>query len=155
MNSPCSDYKFDRQDEVGPFLKVFSHWLNPFGNWHEPLAFPYKRLSAWRDTIWCRFIPEWVWWNLRRNPLHNLTHFWLGITPRGQRYEWIDPECVGWKRTMVWEKRGKHYSDQELWAWHKKGSLPRYHYKFWYRGWEGYFGFMSRGNLGAAFRKSS
>lgn len=151
--TPCSDYKFDREKEVGPFLKVFSHWLNPLGNWHEPLAYPRKRQVQYKEAWWSKIVPEWVWWNLRRNPLHNLTHFWLGITPRGKRYEWIDPECEGWERKLVWVRYSEGF-DQKLFAWVKKGKLPRYHYKFWYRGWEGYFGFMYRGNLGAALRRS-
>ena len=153
MSDPCSDYKFDRQVEVGPWLKTFSEPWNPFGNYHEPLAYPYKRQRDWEKSKWSKIIPEWIWWNLRRNPFHNLTHFWLGITPKGNRYEWIAPECRGWRRELAWDKVGNK-ARQELWVWRKDGKWPRYHYKWWAFGWEGYIGTMSRGNFGAAFRRS-
>jgi len=40
----------------------------------------------------------WLYW-IVRNPAHNLTHHWFGITPIGKRYEWLTPESAGWYQT--------------------------------------------------------
>jgi len=156
--NPCSDFKFDRADEVGPILKAWSHWLNPLGNFHEPLPYPNKRHVQWKGTIW-RFFPEVLWWTLR-NPFHNFTHFWIGITPRGELYEWIHPECVGWSRTGVnvsISSLEDGATEWVLYAYRKPGKMTRYHFKFWFRlfgtVWNGYIGWMDRGNFGMAFRK--
>ena len=123
---------------------IFSHWLNPFGNWHEPCAYPEKRrLEA--EKSW---LPPAIWWNLR-NPLHNFNHLWIGICPRNDnRYEWILPESNGWIR----EANYKRVGNWDISRW-KKGriTLP-----FAYRKgntWEFYIGWLSRGNFGIALRK--
>lgn len=96
-----SEYKFNKfLDKNSPYynglvekrwFKVFNHWLNPLGNYHEPLPFPEKRANEARES----FLHPMLYW-LIRNPFHNLTHFWIGITPIGQRYEWKLPEENGW-----------------------------------------------------------
>lgn len=123
---------------------IFSHWLNPFGNWHEPCAYPEKRrLEA--EKSW---LPPAIWWNLR-NPFHNWNHFWIGICPRNNnRYEWILPESNGWIR----EANYKRVGNWDISRWKKgKITLP-FAYK---KGntWEFYIGWLSRGNFGMALRK--
>ena len=139
--------------EVPRWLELFSHPINPLGNYQEPLPFPQKRAEQYKETV-PRYIPEWVWWNLYRNPFHNLTHFWLGITPLGERYEWILPEENGWER-ITGEKKstGKDGYINVDW-WKKKNRLSLPIIKFQIFGFEGYAGWMSRGNLGLAFRKA-
>ena len=123
---------------------IFSHWLNPFGNWHEPCAYPEKRrLEA--EKSW---LPPAIWWNLR-NPLHNFNHLWIGICPRNEnRYEWILPESNGWIR----EANYKRVGNWDISRW-KKGKITL---AFAYRKgntWEFYIGWLSRGNFGMALRK--
>jgi hypothetical protein len=129
----------------GWFCRLFSHWLNPFGNWNEPLPYPKKR-KIQADESW---IPNCIWWNLR-NPFHNFTHYWIGIVPLGKQYEWYTPEYSGWVRysnTVI----GKNYSIS-FW---KKGfvKLPIINYNNGKL--EFYIGWMSRGNFGIALRNSS
>lgn len=128
----------------GWFCKAFSHWLNPLGNWNEPLPYPEHRKQQ-AEQSW---LPPAVWWNLR-NPFHNFCHYWVGITPRGQRYEWIDPEEKGWVRVKVPAHSLWQYS-----FWTRKGSkikLPHWYYNG--EEWEFYIGWLSRGNFGMALRK--
>ena len=75
------------------WFKAWNHWLNPFGNWHEPLPFPEKRADEAKGS---KLHPA-IYWALR-NPAHNFGHFWVGITPVGRRYEWINPV---WDRIVV------------------------------------------------------
>jgi hypothetical protein len=159
----CHHIKFFRTWKMNWLRLVWNHWLNPLGNWHEPLACPQKRVKQYRNTV-PQWLPEDVWWGLYRNPLHNLTHFWLGITPRGKRYVWIDPECNGWTRVQGPErtklisidKDGVHDILEVGWQinwWSKPRRIPLPIIKWVGKHWEGYFGWMSRGNLGAAFRR--
>jgi len=111
------------------------------------LPYPPKRHEQWKQSIW-RVFPESLWWSFR-NPLHNLNHFWLGITPIGERYEWIKPECRGWEQSLWTSDDGKWM----IRTWRKKGRLPRHQIKFEGDVWNGYIGYMDRGNFGAAFRK--
>ena len=105
-----------------PWFRAWNHWLNPLGNYHEPLPYPEVRDDDARKS----WLHPAVWWALR-NPFHNLTHFWIGITPVGPRYAWVSPEEAGWvKRDTVWEKG---------WI-----VLPRY---------SGTIGWQSRGNFRA------
>jgi hypothetical protein len=122
--------------------KIFSHWLNPFGNWNEPLPFPEKRKLEAQQS----WLPPFIYWNLR-NPFHNFCHYWIGITPLGKRYEWIIPESNDWIRTTNNIVGNRQYS---YWS---KGliKLPFFNYdngKFQF-----YIGWLSRGNFGLAFRK--
>lgn len=144
-DDPCSQYKFDRQEEVdGTWWKKFNSANNPFGNYHEPLPYPAKRQRQAEESK----LPDKLWWNLR-NPLHNFNHFMIGITPKGNPYEWISPECAGWIR-----EQGKKTDNYEI-SWWKKGKISLPIFKFNnFLGFEGYLGWMERGNFGAAFRKS-
>ncbi len=129
----------------GWFCKMFSHWLNPFGNWNEPMPYPEIR-KVQAEKSW---LPAGVWWNLR-NPFHNFCHYWIGITPLGNRYEWIIPESAGWIRSTEDYKDNWSYS-----YWKKEGS--RFKLPFWnYTGtsWQFYIGWLSRGNFGIALRKT-
>lgn len=121
----------------------FSHWLNPFGNFSEPLPFPEKRKIE-AEKSW---LPPVIWWNIR-NPLHNWNHFWIGITPLGNRYEWILPESNGWKRTVNDIKGNWQHS---YWSKPHRISLP--FWNFDNGNWQFYIGWLSRGNFGMAFRK--
>jgi len=122
------------------------------GNYHEPLPYPLKRHEQWKNSIW-RVFPEWMWW-MFRNPFHNFTHFTLGITPEGERYEWIDPEADGWVRNLIKSKgeEGDTFRT-EIYEWTKPGEKPKKQVKFWIGPFNGYWGVMSRGNWGLAFRK--
>jgi len=124
----------------GWWCRAFSHWLNPLGNWSEPLPYPKKR-KVQADAQW---LPNWVWWNLYRNPLHNFCHYWIGITPRGPRYQWFRPEANGWVRTEP--RNGLSW-------WHKarRLSLPYYRVD---GTWTFYIGWTDRGNFGIALRRN-
>lgn len=126
------------------FCKLYNHYLNPFGNWNEPLPYPiYNKIAADES-----FLPPIIWWNLR-NPFHNFCHYWVGITPLGERYEWLEPEYNGWIRV-------------------NNDSNSNWMYSYWLKGkiklpfWEynngrinGYIGWLRRGNFGLALRKVS
>jgi len=103
------------------WFHIFNHWLNPLGNWHEPLAFPEENAKSAKDSI----LHPWLWWMIR-NPLHNFSHFWIGITPVGKKYEWIKPEENGWRKEGKW--------------WKKKNRIPLFRYN-------GVVGWQSRGNF--------
>lgn len=120
--------------------RAWNHWLNPFGNWLEPLPTPTHNQTAAEQSR----LPPAVWWALR-NPLTNLTHFWLGIVPVGARYVWETPEARGWSRA----KQGN-------WSWWvKRGRLPLPYYRVDKPAFTFYAGWSSRGNLGLALRKNS
>lgn len=122
------------------FCKIWNHYLNPFGNWNEPTPYPSKRVKNAEDS----WMPSWLWW-AQRNPLHNLTHYWLGITPLTEDGSWKTPEEDGW----IKEKK----DDSNFSFWKKDGKIPRPYFR--YDGdWTFYFGWTSRGNLGAALRKN-
>jgi hypothetical protein len=80
----------------------------------------YKTKKIIFGLIPARWIPETIYWTVLRNPLHNFTHFWIGITPLGERYEWISPECRGWSRKLEGVS-SKDLDDGdfkwELWSW--------------------------------------
>lgn len=115
------------------WIKAWNHWLNPFGNYHEPLPFPDHLKEKAPDNI----VLAQIWWALR-NFAHNFTHFWLGIIPRGDRYEWITPDENGWTRVgRCWKKKGWSLC-------RKSGDIGPYE---WYIGW------ARRGSWGVAFRK--
>lgn len=80
--------------EKAKWFRAWNHPRNPFGNWHEPMPYPEKRrLEAPKNEILA-----WLWWQFLRNPLHNFTHFVIGIVPIGDRYEWVTPDEDGWIR---------------------------------------------------------
>lgn len=130
----------------GKFCLIFNHYLSPFGNWEEPMPFPEKRrLEA--EKSW---LPPGVWWNLR-NPLHNFTHRFIGITPLGNRYEWILPESNGWIRIVNDIVGNWQYS-----YWTKPNSKIKLPFWNFDNGkWQFYIGWLSRGNFGMALRKIS
>lgn len=134
---------------------LWNHWLNPFGNWHEPLPFPEKNALAAKKS----WMHPAIWWFLR-NPLHNFTHFWIGIVPVFHRYAWVDPSFAGWGRL--------YYGHKGLVAaWSKtfhirgirvKMFLPFYQWYFDTRE-DNYFelalGWRGRGNFTITFRRRS
>ena len=116
--------------------RAFNHWLNPLGNWIEPLPYPEKRkLQA--DASW---LPNGLWW-LVRNPAANLMSHWLGIMPIGNRYETLSPEDNGWERT------------ENGW-WVKPWRLPLPYYRADGR-WTFYIGWRDSGAFGAALRRNA
>jgi hypothetical protein len=119
-------------------ILAWNHWLNPLGNWHEPLPWPGKRMMEAAKSG----LPPALWWALR-NPLHNFTHFWIGIVPLRERYVWVTPDENGWERT----ESNKGFS------WWRKGriALPYYRHdgRFTF-----YIGWQDRGNFGIAFRRN-
>ncbi len=124
--------------------EIYNHWLNPIGNWNEPLPYPEKRkLEA--EKSWLHPV---IWWNLR-NLFHNFNHYWIGITPLGQRYQWITPESKGWIRVTNLTIKHWQYS---YWT-NGKIKLPFWNYTNGNR--EFYIGWLRRGNFGIAFRKIS
>lgn len=124
-------------------FKIWNHWLNPLGNWHEPLPFPeIRRRQA--DAHW---LNNAIYWNIR-NFGHNFTHFWIGIVPVGKRYEWISPGENNWFRTY----RG----NWSYWTKPKYGiSLPYYKRKGILFGtkYEWALGWKSDGCFGINFRR--
>ena len=131
----------------------FSHWLNPFGNWNEPMPYPEKRRLQSKGQKMCGIpLSPFIWWNFRRNPFHNFNHYWIGIVPLGKRYHWYSPEQNGWTRVYHKKKQTQKYEYE--FSWWKKPKRPLLPYFKWKRaGWEGYIGWMSRGSFGIAFRK--
>ncbi len=127
------------------YFRLWNHWFNWLGNWHEPLPYPRKRHEQAEKSK----LSPWLWWTLR-NPFHNLFHFWLGITPIGERYEWITPEENGWERVNVSEYL-------TLWKKPKRIPLPHLDINFFVFGkqYQFYAGWKSRGNLGFALRRRS
>lgn len=120
------------------YFRAWNHWLNPLGNWHEPLPFPEAREEEAKKS----WMPPWLWWNLR-NFAHNFCHFWIGITPRGRRYEWILPTDKGWEMyvksdNFSWWKK-KFYHPSIGWFTIK---LPYYNGKHFHIGW------TTRGSFG-------
>lgn len=80
--------------DTARWFRTWNSPRNPFGNWHEPMPWPEKRRVQAPANQWL----AWLWWQFWRNPLHNFSHFWIGITPVGRRYEWITPDEDGWIR---------------------------------------------------------
>ena len=116
-------------------------WWNPFGNWHEPLPFPEKRRLEAPSVAWATWA-AWRYWH-RRNLLHNFTHFVIGIVPIGDRYEWISPECAGWRRI-----KGSRYS-----VWVKRWRMPLPYLFGTVGAFEWSIGWKSDGCWGVNFRK--
>lgn len=123
------------------FGKLWNHWLNPFGNWIEPLPYPAGRAKEAESSIW----PAGVYWTIFRNPLHNFMTHWIGITPIGPRYAWITPVSAGWT------SNNENGSNWTWWSKPNRISLPFYN-RFGST-WQFYIGWTLRGNFGVAFRK--
>lgn len=111
MNKECKKrFKFNPANYIqDSWMRTLDHWANPFGNYHEPLPFPEKRMNEAVEKGHLTPASQWLYWHWR-NFLHNFTHFTIGIVPVGKRYEWISPECNGWRRVKgswysVWLKR--------------------------------------------------
>lgn len=121
------------------WCKLYNHWINPFGNWLEPLPFPQKYAYQAKKS----FIPPMLWWTLR-NPVHNFMHHIIGIVPVGKRYEWINPTEAGWER--------KKCGNWSLWT--KRMRMPLPYYSREGKSVTFYCGWTSRGNFGFALRKS-
>ena len=120
------------------FCKAFSHWLNPLGNYIEPLPYPEKRKQQAEESR----LPNSAWWFLR-NPAANLMSHWIGIMPIGNRYETLSPEDNGWRRV-----EGKRIS----W-WVKPWRIPLPYYRVDGK-WTFYIGWRTSGAFGAAFRRN-
>lgn len=120
------------------WFKAWNHWLNPLGNWHEPMPYPLKRQLEAPDN---EFL-AWLWWTAR-NPFHNFTHFVLGICPVGRRYDWVSPETNGW------------YEDTQDFCWRnwkpRRPVLCRKHFRV--LGFKGYIGWSDRGSFGISLRR--
>lgn len=123
------------------FGKLWNHWLNPFGNWIEPLPYPAGRAKEAESSIW----PAGVYWTIFRNPLHNFMTHWIGIAPIGPRYAWITPFSAGWT------SNNENGSNWTWWSKPNRISLPFYN-RFGPT-WQFYIGWTLRGNFGVAFRK--
>ena len=121
------------------FCKVFSHWLNPLGNWIEPLPYPEKR-KIQADESW---LPNGLWWFLR-NPAANLMSHWLGIMPVGERYQTLSPEDNGWTYDQITE----NYA-----CWTKKNRPSLRYYRVDGK-WTFYIGWRSSGAFGASLRRN-
>jgi hypothetical protein len=121
------------------WCRVYSHWLNPFGNWQEPLPYPQARAIE-AEKSW---MPPMLYWTIR-NPFHNFMNHWIGIVPIGPQYSWILPEEAGWTR----HGRGNRFR-----YWTRPWSIPRPYYrvdgKFTF-----YIGWTDRGNFGMSFRRN-
>jgi hypothetical protein len=117
---------------------AWNHWINPFGNWIEPLPYPENRAKEAALSGW---IPS-LWWGVR-NFGNNFGTFWIGIQPLGPRYCTIKPESNGWVRTK--------YGYFSLWRKKNRIPLPYFNYsgKF-----EILIGWTSRGNFGIGFTRS-
>lgn len=124
----------------GLFCNLWNHWINPLGNWNEPRPYPEKRRIEAAES----FLPDWLWWAIR-NPFHNFNHYWIGIVPLGDRYEWLKPESNGWVREQV---------SSTVSFWKKKHRIPLPYYRV-DGSWTFYVGWMSRGSFGMALRKNS
>lgn len=128
----------------GKFCEFFSHYLNPLGNWEEPMPFPEHRRKQAEES----WLPAGLYW-LIRNPFSNFCHHWIGITPLGPRYCWILPEAAGWIRTVNPQKGPWQYS-----YWSKPNSWFKLPFlNFDNDNWQFYIGWLSRGNFGMALRK--
>jgi len=126
------------------FCKIYNHWLNPFGNYNEPNPYPEKRRIEANNSI---LHPN-LWWAIR-NPFHNFCHYWIGVTPLGQMCEWITLEERGWVHNTNPINGNWQYS-----YWTKPNSKIKLPFWNFDNGkWQIYFGWLSRGNFGLAFRK--
>jgi len=121
------------------WFKVWNHWLNPLGNWHEPLPFPEKR----DDEAPRNQYLKWLYW-MARNPFHNCGHFWVGICPLGERYEWISPTERGWRRVL---------KESFTLYWIKPHHISLPYYETWFGKWQFYIGWKSRGTFAMALRR--
>lgn len=110
------------------WFKAWNHPYNPFANWHEPMPYPEKRVRQAPSNPYL----AWLWWQFWRNPIHNFSHFVLGITPIGKRYEWITPDEDGWIRDEgCWikgkKRRCMHYMKLgRIWivlGWRQRGNF--------------------------------
>jgi hypothetical protein len=142
------------------WFKAWNHWLNPLGNWLEPMPIPQGRVDdAYRSLRYKFFkllgLPTfgvWFFWNTR-NFASNFGRHWVGIVPIGERYEHRDPEENGWQRILVdqdgiyqfayWEKQfGKFTVKLPYW------TLKNLPFRI-----EAGFGWKGHGALGAHLRR--
>lgn len=131
------------------WFKAWNHWLNPLGNWHEPMPFPIGRVNDGYKSVWYKVFGDplgmWLFWAFR-NFAHNFGQCWIGITPIGERYEWLDPELNGWY--LNHHRLGK----VEIRSWQKGWiRLPYINIKL--GGWEVGIGWKGDGGIGAHFRR--
>jgi hypothetical protein len=102
------------------WFKAWNHWLNPLGNWLEPMPRPESRVRDARKSLLCRWFGDpfgiWLFWFLR-NFAHNWNHYWIGIMPIGLRYHHLTPEANGWHRE--WNYRNPYF----LVEWWVKGKI--------------------------------
>jgi len=136
----------ERKYETGHYAIEDKRWFrawnrpwNPFGNWHEPMPWPPSRREQAPKAEFLAVLGL----QFYRNPMHNLTHFWIGITPVGERYEWITPDKDDWEREI-------ESPTKACWVRGNKRRCRRYWY-FW--GMEAYFGWLRRGSFGMALRR--
>jgi hypothetical protein len=135
------------------WFKAWNHWLNPLGNWHEPMPFPQKRADEALDSRlhhWFGTFGVWLWWTLR-NPLHNAKHFLLGITPHSERYVWHIPEETGWMQYEEAKDLGWAEIHVSLWRKPRRPTLPTWN--LYVGGWQIGLGWDDDGGFSGSFRR--
>jgi hypothetical protein len=94
--------------DAKPWFLAWNHWLNPLGNWLEPMPRPQGRVDDAYRSLRYKFwkllgLPTfgvWFFW-ATRNFAPNFFQFWIGIKPVGERYVHHAPEENGWQKEFV------------------------------------------------------
>lgn len=139
------------------WFKAWNHWLNPLGNWLEPMPRPQARVddayrSPWYKLFKLLGMPTfgiWFFWTFR-NFAPNFFHYYIGITPVGERYEHCDPEENGWVKVFVDEEG---ISQFRYWAKPWRPHLPYWTLKGLPLRLEAGIGWKSSGSFGMHFRR--
>lgn len=144
--------------DAKPWFKAWNHWLNPLGNWLEPMPRPQGRVDDAFRSLRYKFwkllgLPTfgvWFFWNTR-NFASNFGHYWIGIMPVGERYEHLDPTENGWVRVVVDDE-----GDARFRYWQKQFGpltvkLPYWTFRLPFN-FEAGLGWKGSGALGAHFR---
>lgn len=128
--APCVDPEHPLFDPIythSGFVRF--QMTSPLGNAHEWGYFPQRVMDKYRRKWISKILPQWLAW-LIRNPLHNWTHFELGIVERvqvdpGQPMPWVHPTDAGWvayeDEYVRWEKRRHRTKPVRKRRWMKGG----------------------------------
>lgn len=144
--------------DASPWFRAWNHWLNPLGNWLEPMPRPQSRVDDAYRSLRYKFFKlfgldtfgVWFFWNTR-NFASNLLRHWIGISPIGDRYDHLDPEVNGWERHTI-------MSGDSTFSWWQKRfgpvtvKLPYYTVRGLPFGFEFGIGWKDSGGLGSHFR---